>query len=549
MNKRFFLALGISLVFYLLWIQLGLYFGIVEPEQPEPPVETAEQVDPASAPEQALNATETPSDPPQEPPAVEQPPQETIERVQATLENDHIRIELDNRGGLVRAATLQDYYLSAEGQQPVELVSSTRHFPGEVVLENGVSTKERMFKMEREDENRVTFRLTDANLQVTKTFTLEDGYGLRCEISVEENGAARPFYMVVSDGLQPVKAGDRLTPSFWDLGAINPKVMNLAWSEDGDHETKGLGDLTTGSFDPLLKKENWIEWAGVKDTYFANIFLLDEPMRNAYVKGTEKFIPGRQDAWMLPVLALRGEGNFAGRFFMGPIEEETLRAFDPAVDNLISYGWAGLLSKWLFILLKVFHDFTGNWGWSIVILTLLLRVALVPMMVPSIKSSLKMRKIQPKIEKLRQKFSGSDLETKQKLSQETFKLYKEEGVNPFSSCITALAQMPIFIAYFSLLRSSISLRQAEWMFWIEDLSIKDPTYVLPIVMGVTMFLSTAAMPMPSTDPAQQKMMKVMPVLFSLMFIGMPAGLILYMIASNIFSLGQTYFMKWRLDKQ
>ncbi len=539
MNKRFLLAIGICFVFYILWLQLGVFMGFVEPEEPVPAETKTEET--------AKRETTAPPPIEDSEPELATVPDQEIEPQEIVLENEEMRLVIDNRGGLVREATLKKYYNSAKRQEPLMLISSTRHFPGEVLLENGVSTKERMFTVEQYGPNDVTLRLRLRDGELVKRYTLEKGFALRAELS-QTGAEPRPFYMVVSDGLQPVRPTDKLTPSFWDLGSINPKIMQLAWSENGDHENRGLGDLNTESFEPVLEKEDWIEWAGVKDTYFANVFLLDKPTRNVHVKGVERFTPGREKPWMLPVMALRSEDSLSGVFYMGPIEKSRLESTSPALSNLITYGWAGLLSKWLFVLLQACYGWTGNWGWAIVILTFFLRVALVPMMIPSIKSSLKMRKIQPKIEKLRQKFTGQDLETKQKLSQETFKLYKQEGVNPFSSCVTALAQMPIFIAYFSLLRSSISLRQAEWMFWIEDLSIKDPTYVLPIIMGVTMFLSTLAMPMPSADPAQQKMMKVMPVLFSLMFIAMPSGLILYMITSNMFSMGQTYFMKWRLEK-
>jgi len=547
MNKRLVLVLVLSFAFIMVWQQLGKYMGIVKVVEPVVEEQVAEQTESADPVAQAETAAEP--QPQKEPETSENAmptPVEVVEPEKVRLENEQLYIDLDNRGAVAVHAHLKGFYNSSRQERNINLISSEKHFPGEVVLSNG-STLDRLFKVTQASKNEAVFTYNDGNQKITKTFSLGEDFKLSCKVETE--GLTQPFFLVVSEGLQPLLPGDKLTPGLLDFGAISPKIMHYAWSEEGDHESEvPKKKLSANTFEPVLEEEANVEWIGVKDTYFANVYVPNEAIRNLHIKKVERRLPQSDEVGIMPVIALKATNSVDGFFYMGPILESELEKADPRLADLLTYGWAGLLSKWLFIALEFFHNATGNWGWSIIILTIIIRIGLVPLTIPSVKSSYKMRKIQPKIEKLKLKYGGKDMESKQKMSQEQFKLYKEEGVNPFSSCLTALAQMPVFIAYFSLLRSSIYLRQADWMFWIEDLSVKDPTYILPIFMGITMFFSTLAMPMPTTgDPAQQKMMKAMPVIFSLMFLAMPAGLILYMITSNIFALAQTTILKWRYE--
>ena len=547
MNKRLFLAMGLSLAFLIFWNQLGIYLGIIEVKEPQPEEQTTEQ----------LTVTEEggPQPPPQSDTPLPEPQEEAaevveIERQTITLTNNELEVQLDNEGGLVRSAHLKNFYASNMHEQTIQLVSGTRHFPGEILWSDGSTTANLRFEVTQPAENQVVFSHRGRDFDIQKTFTLDEGFqlGFRAEVTRSDN-RDRKFYLVVGQGLQPVLPGEKLKPSFLDFGAINPKIMQAAWSQDGEHESEFLKQSKTGQMEGLLEDPDWVEWAGVKDNYFANVFVPTEPRTNVFAKTADIFPVPNQKPNQVPVVALEHEASADGFFFMGPMKDSVLKEIDPKLENLITYGWAGMLSKGLFLALKQCYALTGNWGWAIIILTILIRGLLIPLTIPGIKSSYKMRELAPDIEKLKKKYSGNDLETKQQLSQATMALYKEKGVNPFSSCITMLPQLPVFFAYFSLLRSSIYLRQTDWIFWVNDLSVMDSTYILPILMGATMFFSTMAMPMVGADPAQQKMMKIMPVVFSLMFIGMPAGLILYMITSNLFTLGQTHFFKWRYSRQ
>jgi YidC/Oxa1 family membrane protein insertase len=323
-------------------------------------------------------------------------------------------------------------------------------------------------------------------------------------------------------------------------------MMEIAWSKDGSHKSKRSTKFESNQFEPVLDQDEILHWVGIKNTYFCNVFLPDEPLNNIQVKNNFKpMSSGKPQA--VPVVGIRGGEQVVGTFYIGPLDKNDLQSVNSHLSNLVNYGYTGKLTEWMFIALEKIYSYVGNWGWAIVILTIFIRMVMFPLTAPSIKSGYKMRKIQPKLDAIKKKYSGKDMESKQKLSQETWKLYKQEKVNPFSSCITILPQMPIFIAYFSLLRTSISLRQSGWMFWINDLALKDPYFILPLIWGASMYLSQTMTPMPG-DPSQQKMMKYMPVMMTLLFITMPSGLVLYMVTSNLFQLAQTVLFKWRYDK-
>lgn len=549
-QKRLLMSFAAIAVFIIFWQWLGNQLGYVSKVPPKEPAQQETSVDPAPVQDQIANSSDTtlssePSTGETEPP-IEEPVVEEVPQRLDTLQSDTVKYIFDNQGGRIYDATLLDYYNTTEHLENVDLIFAQNYFPGQILWRGGDDRKVR-YKVEATDTT-ITYTGSADGRTIKKVFTLNDNYQLGAEITVE--GGDGTFQMVVAEGLQPLSAEDELEPSMLSMGAPLPKMMHFTWSEEGDHEyevIKKRDQDDPKGFQPLLEDPEIVEWAGIRDNYFAAVFLPDTPRENLYVNQTRLILGsdgGDVKAAEIPAVALLAQHTFKGTFYTGPMYAPVLAKADPRLENVITYGWAGALSKWLFTGLKFAHDLTGNWGWAIIILTIIIRTLLVPLMVPSMKSSFKMRALQPKITKLRNKYSGDDLETKQKLSQETFKLYKEEGVNPFSSCITGLAQAPVFFAYFSLLRTHISLRQADWLIFA-DLSLKDGTFILPILMGVTMFLSTMAMPMPSTDPAQAKMMKIMPVMISVMFIFMPAGLILYMITSNVFTLAQNSILKRR----
>ena len=232
-------------------------------------------------------------------------------------------------------------------------------------------------------------------------------------------------------------------------------------------------------------------------------------------------------------------GKLVVPLYAGPQEQEKLAKIAPGLDLVVDYGWLTMIAAPIFWVLQWLHGFLGNWGWAIIGLTLLLKLAFFPLSAASYKSMAKMRVLTPKLMKLKEAY-GDD---KQRLNQEMMALYKREKVNPLGGCLPVLVQIPVFIALYWVLLGTVEMRNAPWLGWITDLSVKDPYYVLPLIMGATMFIQTKLNPTPP-DPIQAKVMLYMPIVFTGMFLFFPAGLVLYWTVNNILSIAQ----QWQITR-
>jgi len=229
------------------------------------------------------------------------------------------------------------------------------------------------------------------------------------------------------------------------------------------------------------------------------------------------------------------------RLFAGPQEEDVLSQIAPGLDLVKDYGWLTILSKPLFWLLTQLHAFLGNWGWAIVGLVVVLKVAFFWLNATAYKSMAKMKAIGPKVAEMRERLKDKP----QQMQQEMMRIYREEKVNPLGGCLPIFVQMPFFIALYWVLLASVEMRNAPWIGWVTDLSAKDPYFILPILMTLTSLLQTWLNPTPP-DPVQAKMMWIMPLAFSVMFFVFPAGLVLYWLTNNILSIAQQYLINKKL---
>jgi YidC/Oxa1 family membrane protein insertase len=239
------------------------------------------------------------------------------------------------------------------------------------------------------------------------------------------------------------------------------------------------------------------------------------------------------------ILPVGADGKSTISLYAGPQEQDKLEKIAPGLDLVVDYGWLTVIAAPLFWVLGAIHKLVGNWGWAIIGLTMLLKLAFFPLSAASYKSMAKMRVLTPKLVKLKETF-GDD---KQRLNQEMMALYKKEKVNPLGGCLPVLVQIPVFIALYWVLLGTVEMRNAPWLGWITDLSVKDPFYVLPLIMGATMFIQTKLNPTPP-DPIQAKVMLFMPIMFTGMFLFFPAGLVLYWTVNNILSIAQ----QWQITR-
>ena len=242
------------------------------------------------------------------------------------------------------------------------------------------------------------------------------------------------------------------------------------------------------------------------------------------------------DADKISQVFIRSNGDFSATGYLGAKDHATLNSIDPVLTNIIEYGWFTFIARPMFKFLNWLHGYIGNWGWSIVVLTLIIRLILFPLSYKGMLSMNKLKDLAPKIKELQEKYKDD----KQKLQMHMMDLYKKNGANPMGGCLPILLQIPVFFAIYRVLLNAIELKGAEWALWIHDLSLKDPYYILPITMGILMFLQQKITPTTFTDPMQEKMMKFLPLIFTVFFVMFPAGLTLYWTVNNFCSIIQQY---------
>ena len=352
----------------------------------------------------------------------------------------------------------------------------------------------------------LTQKLDDIIITKYITFYNQGNY----EIKVEINKKLKYF---ISPGSRPSIAVDAYTVHG---GLILDNEDTIETFEDGDVEEN--------------VELNNIYLASSFDRYYSTLFYNFSKPLNIFVTKDSK-----GDTIMY---SLVDNEMFEANGYIGAKEYDILYNIDKRLINAIEYGWFTFIAKPMFVFLKLLYGFLGNWGWSIIVLTIIIRLILFPLTYKSMISMNKLKELAPKMTELRQKYKSDP----QKLNIHMMELYKKHGANPFSGCLPIFLQIPIFFAIYRVLQNAVELKAAPWALWIHDLSVLDPYYVLPILMGATMFLQQVITPMSIQDPTQAKIMKFLPIVFTFFFLWFPAGLTLYWCVNNIFSLIQQYII-------
>jgi len=287
-----------------------------------------------------------------------------------------------------------------------------------------------------------------------------------------------------------------------------------------------------------MNKEISNGWVAMQEHYFLSALIPDghEPYRFfTEVYGQERYAIG---VMTNPTILAPGQQlRQSMKMYVGPEDYDMLVQTADGLEMTIDYGWLWFLSAILFWLLKRIYEVVGNWGWSIILVTVVIKLVFYKLSATSYRSMANLRKFQPRIQSLKERY-GDD---KQKFSQAMLELYKKEKINPLGGCLPILVQIPAFIALYWVLLESVELRQAPFMLWIKDLSAKDPYFILPILMGASMLLQQKMTPAPP-DPMQAKVMMAMPVVFTFLFLQFPAGLVLYWVVNNVLSIAQQWYI-------
>ena len=475
---------------------------------------------------------------------------------EVVLENDLYRITFTNRGAQVKSWILKKYDNEAENGR-LDLVnpaaSSQFGYPlslwtYDADLRGKLSSALYASSVEGHQSTpaTVTFEYADQDLSVRKTFSFDNSYVVKVDASVTYKGsfvAALPAW--------PAGFGDQVTPAFYNAG-------NIDYQYNKNIERVAIKKISGGGTVP-----GPFHWAGPTDLYFAAVFIPDDPgsaamvtLRNqlSILSDPQKSSTEKTNVEVIGAAVGNLHGPTSERLFAGPKELEVLQKVpvpgvsggDNDLNGLVDFGWWGIIAKPLFVWLKwTYHHVVANWGWAIVLQTLIISVALLPLRITQMKSMLKMQRVAPQIKSIQEKYKKYSLKDPRKaqMNEEISAIYKREGVNPAGGCLPMLIQFPFLIAYYRMLGAAIDLRHAHWL-WIKDLSAAEPfPYILPIIMVVSMLVVQKMTPQAGMDPAQQKMMTVMmPLMMGFIFFRLAAGLNLYYAEANLISIAQQAVM-------
>ena len=541
-----------TLAFVVLAMVALLAFQYFKPPTPQPPPAVATQPRPNAPGPQAAVGLPVPTPSPAGATAALVAAKET----QTIVENELYKITFTNRGAQVKSWILKKYK-DSQGR-PLDLVNQRAAadfgYPLSVyTYEAGLTTELNQALYQASATGNVAapagiiFKYAKGPLTVTKTFTFNESYVIDTQVSVMRNGSPVRALLTWPSGL-----GDQEEVSQY-------AASKFAWSSDGKRDSTGpnKGMFSAGVTGNATLEQPY-DYAATIDLYFAAAFLPAVPSR-ATIVTLHNTIDAPKDIahpdaekFKSPVLGI-AVGDTSGathtRLFAGPMQFDVLGSIHTTASDgkatgedlkpLIQFGWLKVIAEPLFLLLRFVHGFVGNWGWAIVIVTLVFNLLMLPTRFMMMRSSLKMQRIQPKLEVIKRKYAGLKATDPKRaeMNAETMALYKTEGVNMYGGCLPMLVQMPLFFAYYRVLANVIELRQAHWG-WLPNLAIADPYHILPIIIIASMFLVQFITPSPGMDPAQRRMMAfMMPAIFGFSMWSFASGLALYWATGNLLNLG------------
>jgi YidC/Oxa1 family membrane protein insertase len=554
----------LMLVFLLAFIVMLAFQPLLKKYFPQPVTPPQQQSQPAPS---QPTTTAAPISAPAVAKAAAAVTKQAASETETVIENDLYRITFTNRGAQVKSWILKKFDNEAQNG-PLDLVNPDAApkygyplslWTYDETLRNQLASA--LYVPSREGKQTspttITFEYADQDLTVSKTFSFDNTYIVAIKTNVTYKGSE-----VAALSSWPSGFGSQNTPAFYAAGLIdyqfNKNIERLPLSCGTFSFMSKCAAISGGKTIP-----GPFHWAGPTDQYFAAVFIPDDPnsaamvtLRNSMSVLRDPQKPESKETANVDVLgAAVGSvsGPTAERIFAGPKELEVLQKIsipnvsgaDNDLNGLVDFGFFGIVAKPLFLWLKwMYHHVVANWGWAIVLQTLILSLLLLPLRITQMKSMLKMQRVAPQIKAIQEKYKKYSLRDPRKapMNEEISALYKKEGVNPAGGCLPMLIQLPFLWAYYQMLRIALDLRHAHWL-WIHDLSAADPLLLLPIFMVGSMLIVSRMTPQPGVDPAQQKMMTLMmPIMMGFFFFRLPAGLNLYYAESNLIQMLQQSVM-------
>jgi YidC/Oxa1 family membrane protein insertase len=551
--RRTFLWVIFGFSMVLLWDQWQIYNGHKATFFPKPVVANAENTAASSTPAAASSvptasssATSTAAGPSQVPSSSAASNAPTTSRERIDVSTDVLKLRFDTEGGTLLFAEFLKFGDLVDSKKPFVLLdeSKARVYVAQTGLIGGAFASHKTpmkFTGEstlKEGKNELVLNFESADvggLKLVKTYTLTRGsYAIKVNHQVLNTGNAavspQLYVQLVRDGNKP--EGESAFYSTFTGPAVYTEAKKYQKIEFTDIE-KGKAEF---------EKNAPQGYVAMVQHYFASAWVL--PANTVRENFARKVDTNLYSVGMITPFSEVAPGQtkaLEATLFVGPQEEKMLEALTPGLELVKDYGWLTVLAKPLYWLLDRLFGFLQNWGWAIVALVFLLKLAFYWLNAKAYASMAKMKAINPKIMEMRERLKDNP----QQMQQEMMRIYREEKVNPMGGCFPIMVQIPVFIALYWVLLSSVEMRNAPWIGWIQDLSAPDPYFILPVVMTLSTLLQTALNPAPP-DPMQAKLMWYMPLIFSVMFFFFPSGLVLYWITNNILSIAQQWVINTRM---
>ncbi len=552
--QRIFILLGLAVTTYMLILAWNEDYGQGKPATADPIVEssshsTAElpntvKVDTDVIPE-APTSTTTPN-----PGVIESTQESQISVIRVST--DVLDVTIDLIGGDVIRGALPAYPATLEEQDiPYLLLDPRNNYTAQsgLIGRDGTDTaagrprftaEKASYDLGESEILEVDLELTtDSGVKILKRFTFERGNYLidvdyLIDNQTDSSWQAALFAQLKRDDSDPVTAD---SPGM----GLQPFVGGATFGVDGPYQKLSFDDVEDDGYKAQIEGG----YMALIQHYFLSAWVPVGEGENSFqarkLSSNNIYLFG----YTSPVVEVPAgsQGKLSAQLYIGPKDQYRLEEITPGLNLTVDYGFLWWLSQPLFALLTILHGFLNNWGAAIIVLTMIVKALLYPLSAASLRSMAKMRKLQPEMERLKERY-GDD---RQQFSQAMMELYKKEGANPLGGCLPILLQMPVFLALYWTLMESVELRHAPFILWIEDLSSMDPYFVLPILMGISMYITQMLNPQPA-DPVQAKVFKFMPIMFTFFFLWFPSGLVLYWFINNLLSIMQQWYVNNQIEK-
>ena len=551
-NKRTVLWIVFAISLIVLWNNWMVANGKQSMFSPARPAQVAQQKtsDVPAAPQAGSNAVPGVPATPGAPAVPGGAPVAAVASPVVTVTTDVVKVDIDPVGGVIKRLEMLQYrdHFDKTKNQVLFSVNGPNVYLGQTGLIGTTATgvlpnhttpftvRPGVRTLGANGQVQVVMDAEQAGVRLTKTLTFRKGdylIGVRHDVTNIGTAPVQPslYLQLQHDGTKPA------TDSWFMPSYTGPTL----YTSTDKYQKLTFEQIEKGSADHALKADNG--WVAISQHFFVSAFIpADRTPRDIFTKKIATNLYAIGTVQSMGTVAPGATVSVDSRLYSGPQDERTLETITPGLELVKDYGMLTVIAKPIFWVMTQLHAMLGNWGWTIVALTILIKLAFFPLSAAGYRSMAKMRVVTPKMQAIRERFKSDPV----KMQQATMELYKTEKINPLGGCLPILVQMPVFFALYWVLQASVEMRGAPWIGWIQDLTQPDPFYILPVIYAVSMFITTKLNPQP-TDPVQAKMMLFMPIAFSVVFFFFPSGLVLYWVVNNILSIAQQWVITRKFE--